>query len=258
MGKIDSEWKKVEAGVIQGSVLGPVLFLIFIADISECLRKLGVSFAKYADDIIAYIIGTYASTDLPQKVAEAVETWCKNNGMRLNVSKCKVMHFKQRSPPVIKLNNINLESVSSYKYLGFHINVQFNSDIQWQYIEPLISKNTYLLKQLKSIGLAEPILINVFKSLVLSHLRYSSTLLVACTARTSSAMQVLQNSLLRTIGIHTSDLEAMAKYGIQDVSNFIMSSCIAQVSRLLIHPGMSSEKDSSCHHRARDTLHARS
>jgi hypothetical protein len=88
---------------------------IFIADINECLEKLGVSFAKYADDFIAYIIGLAASTNLPQRVVEAVDSWCNNNAMRLNIIKCKVMHFKK--PPLIKLGNSVLESVPTYTSL---------------------------------------------------------------------------------------------------------------------------------------------
>ena len=48
--RLTTEWKKVEAGVIQGSVLGSVLFLIYIADINDYMPA-GVSFEKYADDI---------------------------------------------------------------------------------------------------------------------------------------------------------------------------------------------------------------
>jgi hypothetical protein len=85
--------------------------------------------------------------------------------------------------------------------------------------------------------LAEQILINVFKSLVLSHLHYSSAILVACSDRANMAMQVQQNTLLRSIGIHTTDLASKAKYGIVDVSEFIMSTCLSQVSRILDTPG---------------------
>ena len=69
---IKTDWKKVKSGVIQGSVLGPVLFLFLIVDINEYLTK-GISFGEYAEDIIAYIIEG--------------ETW-------LNISKSKVLHLR--------------------------------------------------------------------------------------------------------------------------------------------------------------------
>ena len=222
--------------MIQGSVLGPVLFILFIADINKYLPK-GVRFEKYADDIIAYIIGQLLKTDLPRQVVEAVEKWCADNRMRLNVSKCKVMYLKPSTtfqPPVIKLDHSILESVDVYKYLGFHVNPSFDSKLQWNRVQPLISKNIALLKQLNSCGLREPILAAVFKSLVLSHLHYSSTLLVACPAGIITDMQVLQNTLLRVIGI--SREMARTKYGIVDVGEFIVQSCIAQVTRILNQP----------------------
>ena len=233
VGEITTEWKKVEAGVIQGSVLGPVLFILFIADINKYLPK-GVRFSKYADDIIAYIIGKPLKTDLPKQVVEAVEKWCVDNGMRLNVNKCKVMHSKTSQSPEITLNQVILESVDVYKYLGFHINPSFDAKLQWNRVQPLISQNIALLKQLNSCGLCESILVAIFKSLVLSHFHYSSTLLVACPAGTIADMQVLQNTLLRTIGITRE--AAKTKYGIVDVSEYIKSSCIAQVTRILNQP----------------------
>jgi len=236
IGKITTEWKKVEAGVIQGSVLGPVLFIIFIADINKYMPE-GIGFEKYADDIIAYIIGKLLKTDLPKQVVEAVEKWCADNRMRLNGTKCKVMHSKPSKafqPPTIRLEQDTLDSVNEYKYLGFHLNPSFDGRLQWNRVQPLISKNIALLKQLNSCGLREPILAAVFKSLVLSHMHYSSTLLAACPTGTIEDMQVLQNTLLRVIGI--SREVAKDKYGISDVSEFIVSSCIAQVTRILNQP----------------------
>jgi hypothetical protein len=80
----------------------------------------GVRFEKYADDIIAYIIGKATLTDLPQRVADAVERLCADNRMRLNVSKSKVMHscaLEKLQAPAVKLNG--LDKVGVYKYFGF-------------------------------------------------------------------------------------------------------------------------------------------
>jgi hypothetical protein len=68
--------------------------------------------------------------------------------MRLNTSKCKVMHFKKsHNPPAIKLGNSILKSVPTYKYLEFLISSIFDSSHQWKHIEPLISKNIALLRK---------------------------------------------------------------------------------------------------------------
>ena len=91
----------VAAGVIQGSVLGPILFIIFISDINDYMPE-GVEMEKYADDILNYIIGKATSTNLPQEVVDAVQRWCIVNKMRLNTTKCKVMHIHGIDTAVVK------------------------------------------------------------------------------------------------------------------------------------------------------------
>ena len=121
----ETEWKDVEAGVIQGSVLGPILFLIFISDINEYLLK-GVEIEKYADDIIAYIIGKQILIqNLPQDIVDGIQAWCIVNNMRLNTSKCKTLvdQGKQLKPAQsVSLNGQPLEEVPWYTYLGIEIN----------------------------------------------------------------------------------------------------------------------------------------
>jgi len=93
---LETDWKPVEAGVIQGSVLGPILFILFIADINDYIPA-GIDFEKYADDIINYICGRSISTELPQQAIDGIQRWCVVNGMRLNASKCKVLHFTSKN-----------------------------------------------------------------------------------------------------------------------------------------------------------------
>ena len=53
-----TDWKEVEAGFIQGSVLGPILFVLYIADINDEL-PVNSELQKYANDILGYIISRY-------------------------------------------------------------------------------------------------------------------------------------------------------------------------------------------------------
>jgi hypothetical protein len=63
--------------VIQGSVLGPILFILFIADINDYLTA-GAEIEKYADDILAYVISKGESG---LQISEAVAKWCRINKM---------------------------------------------------------------------------------------------------------------------------------------------------------------------------------
>ena len=79
-----SEWISVDAGVIQGSILGPILFILFISDINEVFHP-GVVFQKYADDILAYILDfSVSNSQLPQEIVNAVDNWCFKYRMVLN------------------------------------------------------------------------------------------------------------------------------------------------------------------------------
>ena len=176
-----SDWKPVEAGVIQGSVLGPILFLLFIHDINEVIPE-GIELEKYADDILAYIIGNteHIHGSLPQKTIEAINSWCTVNGMRLNTTKCKVMTIGNGTiinpMPSLYLNDHALESVNTYKYLGIEINAQLEWDRQWQLVQRKTSTVPYLIKRLKHLGFRQEILVNVYRSHALSHFAYSASL----------------------------------------------------------------------------------
>lgn len=108
-------------------------------------------------------------------------------------------------PPALTLNGSLLENVDSYKYLGIEINAQLDSNQQWDRVYSLISTIPFLLKQLKRSGLEEQVLINTYKSLVLSHFSYSATVLVSTTDAAKHEMAVFQNRILRIIGVSRED-----------------------------------------------------
>ena len=112
-----SNWSKVISGVPQGSVLGPLLFVIFINDIDNFTRNISIML-KFADDTK---LGNVASgvgdcENLQQTINELLvwaETWC----MKFNTAKCKVLHLgRTNSHHIYNMNGTDLISINKERY----------------------------------------------------------------------------------------------------------------------------------------------
>ena len=93
-----SGWQPVLSGVPQGSVLGPLLFLVFINDLDDAAKKVEM-FKKFADD--TKLGGRVASAAQRATLQEALDRlcdWSKRWGMMFNVKKCKVLHAGSNNP----------------------------------------------------------------------------------------------------------------------------------------------------------------
>ena len=112
-----SSWRRVTSGVPQGSVLGPVLFLIYINDLEDGITNW---ILKFADD--TKMFGTVNNTqdvENMQKDLDSLLQWSVEWQMMFNVLKCKVMHLgKNRLDAQYSLNGTILETVDEEKDLG--------------------------------------------------------------------------------------------------------------------------------------------
>jgi hypothetical protein len=197
-----------------------------------------VSTEKYADDILCYIIGKQTDNQLPQNIANGIDSWCIKNKMRLNAGKCKIIHIigtkNKHICPFVSLNNQELEQVSSYKYLGVELNKDLDWNQQWRRVQSLTSSVPFLVKQLKRLGFEERILINVYRSLVLSHFNYSSPVLASTSAADKHDMQSFQKRILRIIGIKQE--AAKEKYNIELVEKHIEQAALKKLQKVLADP----------------------
>lgn len=118
----------VTSGVPQGSHLGPLLFNIFIKDLSECLKNIPHLF--YADDLKLYkIITDMSDTNFFQTKLQHLEDWCNDNKLELNVNKCHVISFSRKKSTLLHNYHINgtpLHRVNHIRDLGILLDVKLS------------------------------------------------------------------------------------------------------------------------------------
>ena len=155
--KIDgaySSWKELICGVPQGSILGPLLFNIFINDIFYFVDK--VKIANYADDNTTYARGDEIMDLLKTLVTETytVLNWFRFNEMKPNNDKCHLIvatpnKRSYTSKSFIYLDNEFLESEDSVKLLGVNIDKDLNFN---KHVTNLIKKGNQKLHALMRIS----------------------------------------------------------------------------------------------------------
>ena len=124
----------VASGVPQGSVIGPLLFLLFINDLPECLST-DCTVRLFADDCMIYkTIKSEADARILQQNLDALQCWETDWLMQFNPNKCKVLHLTNKRKPLLNSYNIHgqpLANTNTAKYLGIHIqnNLSWNHHI---------------------------------------------------------------------------------------------------------------------------------
>ena len=177
----ESSETAVLSGVPQGSVLGPLLFLIYIDDLPSVVQNLlGHSKVNlFADDILLYhLISNPADYILLQLAVSLIEEWSISNFLSFNAGKCKYMIVSRKQSPIIPSNPLKLfgnpmQRVECYRYLGLLL----TTNLSWSaHISTICTKAKKILGLIyrRFYGSAnQTTLKQLYLSLVRPHLEYA-------------------------------------------------------------------------------------
>ena len=120
-----SSWEEILFGVSQRSILGPLLFNIFICDLFLIMNK--VDFASYADDNTPYVIGNGAKEAINslKEASDELFYWFANNQMKANPDKCHLLTSSSDKVSIC-VDNYNIKSSKCEKLLGIKIDNKLN------------------------------------------------------------------------------------------------------------------------------------
>ena len=172
-----SEWATINAGVPQGSILGPLLFLIYINDLSNGINS---DVKLFADDtsIFSTVYAPNTTADSLNKDLQKISEWAYKWKMSFNPDPTKqaqevIFSRKLNKPhhPLLKFNNLPVQNASSQKHLGLVLDEKLNFESHLKEKCAKFNKGIGVIKKLQNT-LPRQALLSIYKSFIRPHLDY--------------------------------------------------------------------------------------
>ena len=211
-----SSFKSISYGVPQGSILGPLLFIIYMNDLPSCVKEAEIT--MYADDTSLYKAFRTAQ-DLSDELIPAfvkICEWLKMNKLALNVLKTEFMiigtskrlnildQTPETTPYITSVDGCQIRRVKSVKYLGLIVDDTLTWAEHVDYISTKIRKNIGIIKRVRTF-LPPHSLLTLYRTLIEPYLRYCNTVWGQCSDTLKEKLQCLQNRVARAIAVQRYD-----------------------------------------------------
>ena len=199
---VESQRQTISCGVPQGSILGPLLFLLYINDLSTVANA--CTSVLFADDTNVFITGkdvnelcTKLNNDL-----QIIREWLNCNKLSLNIKKTHYMIFTSKNKYVndldLKISDTQIERVYSTKFLGVHIDSQLSWKKHIEYTCSKLSKCTGILLKARK-KLPKSALISLYYSFAYPYFIYCNHVWGNTYPSNLEKVVLIQKKLVRII-----------------------------------------------------------
>ena len=192
----------VNCGVPQGSILGPLFFILYVNDVKKYINN--VEIGLYADDTVLFSYNSdwmKAQIDL-QNMLDGFVEWSKKNELTINSQKTKFMVFGSRSKvkrarnAKLSINNVQIQLVPSFKYLGFTLDPVLSFSNHTSSLLSIISHKAYILGKIRRF-ISQYSAVRIYKAMILPYFDYADIVYDKARQMDLDKLQRAQNKCLK-------------------------------------------------------------
>ena len=197
-----SENSNVTYGTAQGSVLGPLIYIIYVNDVLK-KKKEETNIIMYADDML--IISQHADLDVMssmlQRSLDSIVRWCNHNKLTVNKDKTKCMVISKKKNIALtpfKIENRLLCKVTHYEYLGVILDQDLKMIPQVDSMYKKANSKLGILSKIRRF-ITEKTAVRVYKTMIRPYLEYVDFIIESSTKEKVLKVDALQHKALRRI-----------------------------------------------------------
>ena len=204
LNNFNSNTKSITCGVPQGSVLGPLFFILFINDLPNCCPLGNVRI--FADDtnIFFHANNIQEIINTGENIMLELNSWFSNNNLSLNIDKSSFIIFKSPKkkipdlPTHIKFLDFKINRTTSMKFLGIILDEHLTWDLQINEVCNKLKSMFHVFYSIRNF-LSKDNIKTIYYTLVYSRIKYGIAVYGQAATTKMSKIQVLQNRLLKVL-----------------------------------------------------------